>query len=86
MVNVTTKGGREGPRIRYCNAKCEACGGELRVRVGHKYTVRYVLCGCGVKYEYSCWNLRVLPNGAGWIDKFEAYPVRIRVTPKGGTP
>lgn len=57
------------------NAKCEACGGELRVRVGRKSTARVVQCACGARWDYSCWNIRVLADGVGHVDKVEMYRV-----------
>jgi len=60
---------------RHVNAKCEVCGGELRVRVGHKSTARVVQCACGARWDYSCWNIRVLSGGAGHVDKVEMYRV-----------
>jgi hypothetical protein len=60
---------------RHIEAKCESCGAKLRVRVGLKSTARSINCSCGVRYVYSCWNLRELPDGGGFVDKFEAYPI-----------
>ena len=59
---------------RHVDAKCGECQGKLRVRVGTKSMMRRARCACGVRWEYSCWNIRVLPDGAGLVDMLEAFP------------
>ena len=36
-------------------AKCPACEGPLEVVVGRKFTSRLKACGCGARWDYSCW-------------------------------